>query len=191
MAKFVLTTWAACLARQKPVSTRANPACMKITRIAPMTTHSMLSWPAEGNDLLGLGDQRDTRHVHPLPPTEPIAGRSGASRRQYERARFGEVAALFPARYVVFGGSSSRSAARPNAASTDGRAPVLAELASVPIGDLEAVLDEVARHRCRRWRRGRRPWPRRRRRRSPPAAPAGRARERRTGCATGTRCRRT
>ena len=39
MAKFVLTTWAACLARQKPVSTRAKPACMKITRTAPMTTH--------------------------------------------------------------------------------------------------------------------------------------------------------
>ena len=39
MAKFVLTTWAACLARQKPVSTRAKPACMKITSTAPMTTH--------------------------------------------------------------------------------------------------------------------------------------------------------
>ena len=45
MAKFVLTTWAACLARQKPVSTRANPACMKMTRTAPMTTQSMLSCP--------------------------------------------------------------------------------------------------------------------------------------------------
>ena len=45
MAKFVLTTWAACLARQKPVSTRAKPACMKMTRIAPMTTHSMLRLP--------------------------------------------------------------------------------------------------------------------------------------------------
>ena len=45
MAKFVLTTWAACLARQKPVSTRANPACMKMTRIAPITTHSMLRLP--------------------------------------------------------------------------------------------------------------------------------------------------
>ena len=45
MAKFVLTTWAACLARQNPVSTRANPACMKITRIAPMTTQSMFVVP--------------------------------------------------------------------------------------------------------------------------------------------------
>ena len=44
MAKFVLTTWAACLARQKPVSTRANPACMKITRTAPMTTQSRFVW---------------------------------------------------------------------------------------------------------------------------------------------------
>ena len=45
MAKFVLTTWAACLARQKPVSTSANPACMKMTRMAPMITHSMLRLP--------------------------------------------------------------------------------------------------------------------------------------------------
>ena len=34
------TTCAACLARQKPVSTSAKPACMKITSTAPMTTHS-------------------------------------------------------------------------------------------------------------------------------------------------------
>ena len=47
MAKFVLTTWAACLARQNPVSTRANPACMKMTSTAPMTTHSrLLLWMA-------------------------------------------------------------------------------------------------------------------------------------------------
>ena len=46
MAKFVLTTWAACLARQKPVSTSAKPACMKITSTAPMTIHSRLTcWP--------------------------------------------------------------------------------------------------------------------------------------------------
>ena len=45
MAKFVLTTWAACLARQNPVSTRANPACMKITKTAPMTTHNMFRFP--------------------------------------------------------------------------------------------------------------------------------------------------
>src|SRR5680860_504963 len=42
MAKFVLTTWAACLARQKPVSTKAKPACMKTTSTAPRTTHSRL-----------------------------------------------------------------------------------------------------------------------------------------------------
>ena len=40
MAKFVLTTCAACLARQKPVSTSAKPACMKITSTAPMTIQS-------------------------------------------------------------------------------------------------------------------------------------------------------
>ena len=43
MAKFVLTTWAACLARQKPVSTSAKPACMKITSTAPMTIHRRFS----------------------------------------------------------------------------------------------------------------------------------------------------
>jgi hypothetical protein len=42
MAKFVDTTWAACLARQNPVSTRAKPACMKTTSTAPMTTQSRL-----------------------------------------------------------------------------------------------------------------------------------------------------
>ena len=39
MAKLVPTTWAACLARQKPVSTSAKPACMNTTRAAPMMTH--------------------------------------------------------------------------------------------------------------------------------------------------------
>ena len=43
MAKFVLTTWAACFARQKPVSTSAKPACMKITSTAPMMTQRLLS----------------------------------------------------------------------------------------------------------------------------------------------------
>lgn len=43
-AKLVLTTWAACLARQNPVSTMANPACMKITIAAPMTTQRRLTW---------------------------------------------------------------------------------------------------------------------------------------------------
>ena len=43
MAKFVLTTCAACFARQNPVSTSANPACMKITRTAPMMIHRLLS----------------------------------------------------------------------------------------------------------------------------------------------------
>ena len=97
MAKFVLTTWAACLARQKPVSTRANPACMKMTRIAPITTHSMLIWPAEGHHLLGLGDQhRYAQQFHLLPPHGPRAGRSGALRRQVRTSRFGRIAEMFP-----------------------------------------------------------------------------------------------
>ena len=58
MAKFVLTTWAACLARQKPVSTSAKPACMKMTRTAPITTHSRLSLPAErGHRVVILGER--------------------------------------------------------------------------------------------------------------------------------------
>ena len=42
MAKFVLITCAAFFFCVKPVSTSAKPACMKITRTAPMTTHSRL-----------------------------------------------------------------------------------------------------------------------------------------------------
>ena len=43
IAKFVLTTWDACFARQNPVSTSAKPACMKMTSTAPITTHSKLT----------------------------------------------------------------------------------------------------------------------------------------------------
>ena len=42
MAKFVLITCAAFFFWVKPVSTRAKPACMKITSTAPMTTHNRL-----------------------------------------------------------------------------------------------------------------------------------------------------
>ena len=42
MAKFVLNTCAACFARQKPVSTSAKPACMNMTRTAPMMIHRRL-----------------------------------------------------------------------------------------------------------------------------------------------------
>ena len=53
IAKFVDTTCAACFARQNPVSTRANPACMKITNTAPMTTHSRFTWVPRISTLLG------------------------------------------------------------------------------------------------------------------------------------------
>ena len=43
IAKFVDMTCAACFLRQNPVSTSANPACMKTTRTAPITTHSRFS----------------------------------------------------------------------------------------------------------------------------------------------------
>ncbi len=46
MAKLVVTTWAACFAWQKPVSTSAKPACMKMTRTAPITTHNRLMFCA-------------------------------------------------------------------------------------------------------------------------------------------------
>jgi hypothetical protein len=43
MARLVITTCAACLARQKPVSTSAKPACMKMTSAAPSTIHNRFS----------------------------------------------------------------------------------------------------------------------------------------------------
>ncbi len=43
MAKLELTTCDACFARQKPVSTSAKPACMKITSTAPRMTQRLLS----------------------------------------------------------------------------------------------------------------------------------------------------
>ena len=43
IVKFVMTTWAACFARQKPVSTSAKPACMKTTRAAPITIQRRFS----------------------------------------------------------------------------------------------------------------------------------------------------
>ena len=73
MAKFVLTTWAACLARQKPVSTSANPACMKIDEDGPDHHPQHVEAAADEADglhrvlLLGVGDaageQRDERRA--------------------------------------------------------------------------------------------------------------------------------
>ncbi len=71
MAKFVLTTWAACLARQKPVSTRAKPACMKITRIGAEDDPEqveLLAQRGDGVSLLGAshggeGQQGGDRHA--------------------------------------------------------------------------------------------------------------------------------
>ena len=57
MAKFVDTTCAACLARQKPVSTSAKPACMKITSTAPMTIHSRLRLISPWVELVDAGRQ--------------------------------------------------------------------------------------------------------------------------------------
>ncbi len=47
--KFMAIVWAAFLARVKPVSTRANPACMNMTRKPAIRVHTMLIatllWP--------------------------------------------------------------------------------------------------------------------------------------------------
>src|SRR5258708_12629918 len=47
--KFIEIVWAAFLARQKPVSTMANPACMNMTRKPVMSVQTMLIeillWP--------------------------------------------------------------------------------------------------------------------------------------------------
>ena len=40
--KFMLIVWALFFARQRPVSTIANPACMNITRNPATSTHTML-----------------------------------------------------------------------------------------------------------------------------------------------------
>ena len=73
MAKFVDTTWAACLARQKPVSTSAKPACMKITSAAPMTTHSRLFDVTDGLD----------RGVDGLDGGRLVGGEGRAGRQQH------------------------------------------------------------------------------------------------------------
>src|SRR6266571_7498719 len=47
--KFIAIVWAAFLARQKPVSTSANPACMNMTRKPVRSVHirlmAILLWP--------------------------------------------------------------------------------------------------------------------------------------------------
>src|SRR5258707_15419609 len=47
--KFMAMVWAAFLARQNPVSTSANPACMNMTRKPVRSVHTMLTaillWP--------------------------------------------------------------------------------------------------------------------------------------------------
>ena len=70
MAKFVDTTWAECLARQNPVSTKAKPACMKITSTAPISTNNMFmltprDWVRRlGVEGIGLGERRIGRSQH-------------------------------------------------------------------------------------------------------------------------------
>ena len=86
MAKFVLTTWAACLARQKPVSTRAKPACMKMTRTAPMTIHSrLICWPSEATGSASwapatAGNASRAVTATPRPVEGPPGGRCPAER---------------------------------------------------------------------------------------------------------------
>ncbi len=40
--KFIIMVWATFLARVKPVSASANPACMNMTRKPAMSVHTML-----------------------------------------------------------------------------------------------------------------------------------------------------
>ena len=54
MAKFVDTTWAACFARQKPVSTSAKPACMNITSAGPDDDPQQVDLLTEHHDGVGL-----------------------------------------------------------------------------------------------------------------------------------------
>ena len=74
MAKFVLTTCDACFARQKPVSTSAKPACMKITSTAPMTTQRLFK------PQVGVADALDRIDVD-----RRVRRERGDVRDQYER----------------------------------------------------------------------------------------------------------
>ena len=52
MARFMLMMWAAFLARLKPVSTRANPACMNTTSAAPMHDPQQVDLLAEDDHVV-------------------------------------------------------------------------------------------------------------------------------------------
>ena len=41
--KFIIMVWLAFFARQRPVSTRANPACMNMTRKPATSVHTKLT----------------------------------------------------------------------------------------------------------------------------------------------------
>ena len=159
MAKFVLTTWAACFARQNPVSTSANPACMKITRTAPMITHNRFRCPPSSDHGIGLHRREtDRERLHPLPPERvdrqkrggtgmTICVSPGAScRGGVSRA----VAALFLL-HVAFVSTTSSDcsldsvcgqSATPSARRTAAFRPAV-ELAAVAIGDLEPAVDDA------------------------------------------------
>jgi hypothetical protein len=53
IAKFVDITCEACFALVNPVSTSANPACMKITSTAPITTQSRFRLTATSGSVFG------------------------------------------------------------------------------------------------------------------------------------------
>ena len=71
MAKFVLTTWAACLARQNPVSTKREPGLHEDHEDRADDHPQQVQVPAEYDHGIGLHRREtDRERLHPLPPED-------------------------------------------------------------------------------------------------------------------------
>src|SRR5574341_558003 len=81
--KFMDMVWAAFLARQNPVSTKAKPACMNMTRNPVMRVHTMLMaillWPtvARTSSMVGFFGSFTTSLADPV--FSPVGSGTGAA----------------------------------------------------------------------------------------------------------------
>src|SRR6266508_4444322 len=70
--KFIIMVWATFLARVKPVSARANPACMNMTRKPVMSAHMMLMdtllWPTASATSTSVGLPASFAGTSAMPP---------------------------------------------------------------------------------------------------------------------------
>src|SRR5262249_18456327 len=123
MAKLVLTTWAACLARQKPVSTRAKPACMKMTRTAPMVTHRMLVAIPSPSAVDVSGGVLFVAHAAPLVISRvamPVAPATAASFSPRRRERGSAMGRLLSNGERTYPGDAGRCGCLPSSVGMDG-----------------------------------------------------------------------